>query len=173
MHVDHCTCTVSASFRGRSPERNHTGRTAHGPVAAVLSGVLIAIVLSAGLLVPRQAPAQPAAPASADHRLVGTVEGSAFSGAVFIDPAGQQQFYRINETLPDGSRLVNGRQESVLVKRPDGMTYEVFIYRELRTAVPASPAPSIEPRDRERRDDPERRRPPRRFRRSAEETPDE
>lgn len=158
--------------RNRTALRMYAALRAVPRPPAVLTS-LVLVVLTAAVFLPRQAPAQPAAPASTDHRLVGTVEGTVFSGAVFIDPAGQQQFYRINETLPDGSRLIAVRQESVLVRRQDGMTYEVFIYRELRTAVPASPSPSVVPRERDERGEPERRQPPRRFRSSAEETPDE
>lgn len=137
---------------------------------------VLGLVTGLGLLVTLPASAQSALPATsaADHRLVGTIEGSGFAGAVLLDPSGDQQFFRINETLPDGSRLIKVRKESILVKRPDGMTYEVFVYRELRAAVPSSAlTPSVAPRDRDERDPSERRRPPRRHVPSSKETGEE
>ncbi len=52
--------------------------------------------------------------------LIGTIEGEHFSGAVLDSPANPQAFYRLNEKLPDGSRIVKVKRDSVSLKRADG-----------------------------------------------------
>ena len=47
---------------------------------------------------------------STSYKLIGTVEGEAFSGAVLEDSTGQA-FYRINQKLPDGSTIVKIMRE--------------------------------------------------------------
>jgi hypothetical protein len=59
-------------------------------------------------------------------RLVGTVEGAPFAGAVFDDGSGIQTFYRLRELLPDGSKIVKIGKDSIEVKKPDGAVYELF-----------------------------------------------
>jgi len=89
------------------------------------------------------------APAPSTYRLIGTVESGAFVGAVLDDAAaGAQAFYRLRETLPDGSRIVKVQSDSISVKRSDGMVYELYIIHDMKAAAPsarppasASPAP--------------------------------
>ena len=59
-------------------------------------------------------------------RLVGTIEGGPFTGAV-IDAAGTPQaFYRLNEKLPDESRIVKVRGDHIVLKWPDGTRTELY-----------------------------------------------
>jgi hypothetical protein len=104
----------------------------------------------------KAAAAQPSGP-----RLVGTLEGAPFSGAVFDDGSGVQTFYRLHELLPDGSKIVKVGNSSIEVKKPDGAVYELFTTGNAN-AVPApsalspaspsaqSPGPATAPRPRGR-----------------------
>jgi len=83
--------------------------------------------------------------ASSAYRLIGTVEGGSFAGAVLDDTAGKQSFYRLRELLPDGSRVVKVRSDSILLKQADGTLYELFITRNTKTAVQANPPASVRP----------------------------
>ncbi len=67
---------------------------------------------------PSGGPAQASAPSV--YVLIGTIEGEQFSGAVLDSPANPQSFYRLNEKLPDGSRIVKVKRASVSLKREDG-----------------------------------------------------
>ena len=67
---------------------------------------------------PSGGPAQASAPSV--YVLIGTIEGEHFSGAVLDSPENPQAFYRLNEKLPDGSRLVKVKHDSVSLKRSDG-----------------------------------------------------
>jgi len=67
---------------------------------------------------PSGGPSQASAPSA--YLLIGTIEGELFSGAVLDSPAFPQAFYRLNEKLPDGSRLIKVKRSSVSLKRADG-----------------------------------------------------
>ncbi len=67
---------------------------------------------------PSGGPSQVSAPSV--YVLIGTIEGEQFSGAVLDSPANPQAFYRLNEKLPDGSRIVKVTRSSVSLKRTDG-----------------------------------------------------
>ena len=96
------------------------------------------------------AQAPPAVPAStpSSFRLVGTVESKTLSGAVLVDPTGLQSFYHLQEKLPDESRIIRVRSDSILLKRTDGALYELFITQDSKAAVPASLPPDIRPASR-------------------------
>lgn len=64
---------------------------------------------------------------SSVYRLIGTVEGDLFAGAVLQDDSGEQSFYRIRAKLPDGSRIVKVLRDTITVKKPDDTTYEIEI----------------------------------------------
>jgi hypothetical protein len=64
-------------------------------------------------------------------RLIGVIESSNFAGAVLDDSTGVQTFYRLREELPDGSRIVKVENDSVVVKRGDGTSYELFIIHDM------------------------------------------
>jgi len=67
---------------------------------------------------PSGGPAQAAAPSV--YVLIGTIVGERFAGAVLDSPANPQAFYRLNEKLPDGSRIVKVKRDSVSLKLADG-----------------------------------------------------
>jgi hypothetical protein len=75
-------------------------------------------------------------------RLVGTVQGGPFSGAVFDDGTAQT-FYRLHEQLPDGSYIVKVRSNSILIKKGDGVLYEMFTTGAANSAATAVPSPSV------------------------------
>ncbi len=91
------------------------------------------------------------AAAPSTYRLIGTVEGGGFVGAVLDDvAAGAQTFFRLKETLPDGSRIIKVRSDSISIKRSDGVVYELYTIHDM-TAAPStrppatasSPAPQV------------------------------
>ena len=60
-------------------------------------------ILERGLFGEGKGPSSGPAAESSSYKLIGTVEGEQFSGAVLEDSTGQA-FYRINQKLPDGSQ---------------------------------------------------------------------
>jgi general secretion pathway protein C len=79
-------------------------------------------ILERGLFGEGKGPSSgPAAAESTSYKLIGTVEGAAFSGAVLEDTTGQA-FYRTNEKLPDGSAIVKVMRDKVTLKRSDGVS---------------------------------------------------
>jgi len=85
--------------------------------------------------------AEAAASQPSGSRLVGTVEGAPFAGAVFDDGTGVQTFYRLREQLPDGSRIVKIGKDSIAVKRQDGEVYELFTTGDANAAAASALAP--------------------------------
>lgn len=85
-------------------------------------------VLERGLFGDGKAPsAKPAVEVEVtNYRLIGTVEGDAFSGAVLEDDSGQA-FYRIHQKLEDGSRIIKVRSNRVTLRRADGSSAELEI----------------------------------------------
>ncbi len=84
-----------------------------------------------------------AAPATV-YRLIGTVEGAEFSGAVLEDAAGQQNFYRIREKLQDQSMIVKVQRDKITMKGADGSTFELEVADETRivsVSKPGIPSP--------------------------------
>lgn len=63
---------------------------------------------------------------SVNYKLIGTVEGEVFAGAVLEDKSGQA-FYRINQKLPDGSAIVKVMHNKVTVRRSDGVTVNLEV----------------------------------------------
>jgi general secretion pathway protein C len=61
-----------------------------------------------------------------NYKLIGTVEGEVFAGAVLEDKTGQA-FYRINQKLPDGSAMVKIMQNKVTIRRSDGVTVNLEV----------------------------------------------
>jgi len=64
---------------------------------------------------------------SSVYSLIGTVEGEVFSGAVLQDEEGTQNFYRIRTKLPDGSRIVKVRRDTIILKKPGGERVELKV----------------------------------------------
>ncbi len=68
----------------------------------------------------------PASAVSTSYKLIGTVEGETFAGAVLDDGTGQA-FYRVNRKLPDGSVIVKVMRDKVALRRSDGVTVNIEI----------------------------------------------
>jgi general secretion pathway protein C len=68
----------------------------------------------------------PAAAESSNYKLIGTIEGVSFSGAVLEDTTGQT-FFRIHDKLPDGSRIVKVKRDRVTLQRPEGSTIDILL----------------------------------------------
>ncbi len=86
-------------------------------------------VLDRGLFGDGTPPAQKAAAtaaAAAAYKLVGTVEGDVFAGAVLEDDSGQA-FYRRGQTMPDGSMIVKVERTKVTIKTAGGSTYDIEV----------------------------------------------
>jgi len=64
--------------------------------------------------------------AQSAFRLVGTIEGGPFTGAVIDDTKNPQAFYRLNDKLPDESQLVNVQHNYIVLKWPDGTKMELY-----------------------------------------------
>jgi len=84
-------------------------------------------ILERGLFGEGKGPSSsPAAVESSTYRLIGTIEGASFAGAVLEDASGQA-FYRMNEKLPDGSQIVKVQRDRIVLRRADGNTTEIQI----------------------------------------------
>ncbi len=84
-------------------------------------------ILERGLFGEGKGPSNSAASVETSvYKLIGTVEGDIFAGAVLEDTSGQA-FYRIHEKLPDGSRIIKVRRDRVTIKRPDGGTTDLQV----------------------------------------------
>lgn len=84
-------------------------------------------ILDRGLFGEGRGPANgPAAVQSLNYRLIGTIEGESFAGAVLEDSTGQT-FYRINQKMPDGSMIVKVQRDKVAIKTQDGRTVNLEV----------------------------------------------
>ena len=99
---------------------------------------LTILMLMASACVVRAEAQQAGAPSA--YRLIGTIEGKGLAGAVIVDAAGAQTFFRLHDTAPDGSRIIAVGSDSILLKRPDGTRYELFIIHDMMAASPSRPA---------------------------------
>ena len=89
-------------------------------------------ILERGLFGEGRGPSSGSALAEAtSYKLIGTVEGEAFSGAVLEDSTGQA-FYRINQKLPDGSTIVKIMRDKVALRRTDGVTVSVEVVEDTK-----------------------------------------
>ncbi len=111
--------------------------------------VLLVLAALAPVPVQAQTPSD-----GAPTRLIGIIQSREFTGAVLSDAAGAQFFYRLREQLPDGSRIIGIRDDSIRLKRSDGTTYEMFITHEMKPSAaapvrppgpPSGPPASINP----------------------------
>jgi general secretion pathway protein C len=72
-------------------------------------------------------------------RLIGTVEGETFSGAVLEDPQGVQTFYRRDQKLPDGFQIVKVMRDRITLKKPAGGVMELQIIDDARIVSVSKP----------------------------------
>jgi general secretion pathway protein C len=80
----------------------------------------------------------PAAVSSSVYRLIGTIEGVSFSGAVLEDASGQA-FYRINQKLPDGSQIIKVQRDKIVLQRADSSTTEIQVVDDTKIVNVARP----------------------------------
>jgi general secretion pathway protein C len=83
----------------------------------------------------------PAAESYTAFTLIGTIEGEYFSGAVLADATNLQAFYRLDQKLPDGSRIVKVTRDRVTLKRPDGATVDIEIVDDTKIVNVAKAVP--------------------------------
>ncbi len=102
-----------------------------------------ALVLTLLLFFVNTADAQATGPQAS--RLIGTIQSKNFIGAVFSDSKGEQSFYRMFDTLPDGSKIVAVRSDSISLKGTDGMSYDMYIAHDMKAVGAASQSAHINP----------------------------
>jgi general secretion pathway protein C len=73
-----------------------------------------------------------------NYKLIGTVEGEVFTGAVLEDKSGQT-FYRINQKLPDGSDLVKIMRDKVIIRRADGALVNLEVVDDTKIVAVQQP----------------------------------
>jgi general secretion pathway protein C len=96
-------------------------------------------ILERGLFGEGKGPSSgPAAVESLSFKLIGTIEGEQFAGAVLEDSTGQA-FYRIHQTLPDGSSIVKVMRDMVAIRRSDGVTVNLQVVDDTKI-VPMQPS---------------------------------
>lgn len=83
-------------------------------------------ILERGLFGEGKGPSGGPAVESSNYKLIGTIEGERFSGAVLEDSTGQV-FYRTHQKLPDGSHLIKVKRDKVTLRRSDGSTIDILL----------------------------------------------
>lgn len=76
-------------------------------------------------------------------RLIGTIQSKNFIGAVFSDSKGEQSFYRVLDTLPDGSKIVAVHSDSISLRGSDGLSYDMYIAHDMKAVGAASQSEHI------------------------------
>jgi len=84
----------------------------------------------------------PAAAEVTNYKLIGTVEGEAFSGAVLEDTTGQA-FYRIHQKLPDGSQIIKVKKDRITIKKADGGTAELQVVDDTKIVNVPKPGAGV------------------------------
>ncbi len=107
--------------------------------AAIRNLVLICLLFFLPLSLIDQVYGQVAA--QSGYKLIGTIHSGDFSGAVVIVAKGEQSFFRLFEKLPDGSQLVQVRDDSISLKATDGTLNDMFISHEKMFNFPAPISP--------------------------------
>lgn len=95
-------------------------------------------ILDRGLFGEGKGPSSGPAAESSSYRLIGTIEGESFAGAILEDSTGQA-FYRIHQKLPDGGSIIKVSREKVTIRRSDGQTVTVQVVDD--TKIVAVPKP--------------------------------
>jgi type II secretory pathway component PulC len=90
-----------------------------------------ATILDRGLFGEGKGPSSGPAAASTVYKLIGTIEGDAFAGAVLEDSTGQA-FYRINQKLPDGSAIVRVMRDKIVLRRSDGSAVNLEVVDDMK-----------------------------------------
>ncbi len=88
-------------------------------------------ILDRGLFGEGKGPSGGPAVETIAYKLIGTIQGELFAGAVLEDSTGQT-FYRINQKLPDGSAIVKVLRDKVSIRRSDGVTVNLEVVDETK-----------------------------------------
>ncbi len=89
-------------------------------------------ILDRGLFGDGKGPSSgPAAAETVSYKLIGTIDGEQFAGAVLEDSTGQS-FYRINQKLPDGSSIIKVMRDKISIRRSDGVTVGLEVVDETK-----------------------------------------
>jgi hypothetical protein len=83
--------------------------------------------------------------AQSGYNLIGTIRSWAFSGAVIKVEKGEQSFFRLFEKLPDGSQLVQMRDDSISIMGADDTLNDMFISHEKTSGLDAPPLANNDP----------------------------
>jgi hypothetical protein len=126
----------------RCASMDHKKRDRQSPGKIVPFPAIIGLHIFLLLILAARAHAQPST-APSGLRLVGTVIAGGFTGAVLGDAKGEQTFFRLHESLPDGSQIVKVQRNHILVKRSDGAVYEIYIAHNTNAAVKQTGPPVV------------------------------
>jgi general secretion pathway protein C len=96
-------------------------------------------ILERGLFSEGKGPSGGPAVESTNYKLIGTIEGASFSGAVLEDASGQV-FYGLNQKLPDGSQVVTVTRDKVTLKRSDGSKIDIQLSDDDKIVTMQAPA---------------------------------
>jgi general secretion pathway protein C len=99
-------------------------------------------ILDRGLFGDGKTPSGGPAVEQVNYRLIGTVEGANFSGAVLEDASGQA-FYRIKQKLPDGSAIVGVRHDKITIQRSEGGTYDIQLADDAKIVPLQNGGPAV------------------------------
>jgi len=95
-------------------------------------------ILERGLFGEGKGPSSSPTVESSVYRLIGTIEGGSFSGAVLEDASGQA-FYRIDQKLPDGSQIIKVQRDKIILRRADSSTTEIQIIDDTKIVNVSKP----------------------------------
>lgn len=108
-------------------------------IVRMISAVLyvLAVLIVPGMLSASPADSSGKAAASqretgpdyATDKLVGTMQSSSLSGAVFENASGEQKFYQKDRAFSDGSRIIAVFDERIIVRTPAGSSLEYLVTR--------------------------------------------
>jgi general secretion pathway protein C len=95
-------------------------------------------ILERGLFGEGKGPSGGQTAESSSYRLIGTIEGESFAGAVLEDSTGQT-FYRIHQKMPDGSLIIKVMRDKITLRKPEGQTVDLVVADD--TKIIAVPKP--------------------------------
>jgi general secretion pathway protein C len=96
-------------------------------------------ILERGLFGEGKGPSGGPTAESTNYKLIGTIEGGSFSGAVLEDGSGQT-FYGIHQKLPDGSKIIRVMRDKVTLQRSDGSKIDVQLADDDKIVTMQAPA---------------------------------
>jgi general secretion pathway protein C len=98
-------------------------------------------ILDRGLFGEGKGPSSGPAASSSVYKLIGTIEGESFAGAVLEDSTGQT-FFRIHQKLPDGSTIIKVQKTKITLRQPDGPTVDLEVADDTKIVTMPKAGPS-------------------------------